>query len=454
MTLVKRFAVTRPLWAFALIWGGQLVSLAGTGLTNFALGVWVYQRTGSVTQFALISFSASLPGIFLLPLAGALIDRWDRRWAMMLSDTGAALGTLTIWLLLTAGQLEIWHIYLISAFHSACGSFQLPAYTSATTMLVPQKHLGRASGMIQIELALAEILAPVLAGVLMVTIGLEGIVLIDLGTFSFAVLTLLLARVPRLQATAAGLEGKGSLLREAVYGWTYIKARPGLLSLLLFFAVSNLTTGMVMVLIVPLVLSFSTVPMLGTVSSIASGGMLLGGLTMSVWGGPHRRVHGVLGFSLLCGIALLLGGLHPSAALIASAAALYVFSTQLVNGCSQALWQSKVALDVQGRVFAMRRMIALSTMPLARLAAGPLVDHLFEPWLVIGGPLAGSVGRIIGAGPGRGIGFLFIVLGVFRVTTTIGAYVYRRLRQVEDELPDVLGDHSASAARPTAAGAE
>ncbi len=439
MQSTKQRAITRPSRVFFLIWGGQVVSLTGTALTDFALGVWVYQRTGSATQFALISFSAILPAIVLLPVAGAIVDRWDRRLAMIVGDGGAALGTLVMWLLLLAGRLEVWHICLLNAFSSACSAFQGPAYTSVTTLLVPPKHLGRANGMIQLGEAAAEITAPMLAGALIMAIGLHGIILIDLLTFLFAVFALLIVKVPQPEPTAAGREGKGSFVHEVAYGWAYIRARPGLLGLLFFFAVSNLTTNMIMVLIYPLILSFSTAMVMGTIASIAGSGMLLGALAMSAWGGPRRRVHGVLGFSTLCGIMVCVCGLRPNAILIGAAAFVFLFSAQFVTGCSQALWQNKVEPDVQGRVFATRWAIVSSTAPLARLLAGPLTDNLFEPWLAIGGPLASSVGQIIGSGPGRGVGFLFIVLGSLRVLASLGAFSYPRVRFVEKELPDAIG---------------
>ena len=152
---------------FLLIWFGQLISLTGTGLTGFALGVWVYQRTGSVTQFALIALATTLPGILFSPIAGALVDRWDRRWAMFLSDAGASVCTLSMCLLLFAGRLQVWEIYIAMSISSTITAFQWPAYSAATTLLVPKEHLGRASGMVQIADAVAQIGSPVIAGVMM-----------------------------------------------------------------------------------------------------------------------------------------------------------------------------------------------------------------------------------------------------------------------------------------------
>ncbi len=423
---------------FLVIWFGQLISLTGSGLTAFALGVWVYLRTGSVTQFALISLFTSLPGIAISPIAGALVDRWDRRMAMVLSDSGAGLCTLTIALLLLAGRLEVWHIYLVLGISAAFQAFQWPAYSAATTLLVPQKHFGRASGMVQLSEAVAQIVSPALAGVLLGLIQIQGVILTDFATFLFAALTLVSVRFPRPEATAEGKRERGSLLKEATYGWTYITARRGLLALLVFFAATNFTSSIVGVLFTPLVLSFATPAVLGTIMSIGGLGFLLGSLAMSTWGGPRWRVHGILGFSALQAAVLFAAGLPPHFLIYAAAAFLFFLSIPIINGCSQAIWQSKVAPDVQGRVFAVRRMIAWSSLPLAYATAGPLADFIFEPLFAKGGLLSGNIGQVIGVGPGRGIGFLFMVLGVLSLLATIVGYMYPRLRRVESELPDAL----------------
>jgi len=221
---------------FSVIWSGQLVSTIGSGLTGFALGVWIYEQTGSVTLFALNMLAFALPNLLVAPLAGALADRWDRRIVMILSDSGAGLSTLAIALLMLTNQLEIWHIYVATAFSSAFSTFQWPAYSAATTLLVPKQHLGRAGGMTQIGEAASQLISPILAGALYVTAGLESIILIDFATFAFAIFTLLLVRFPRPETTAEGEAGKGSLLQEALYGWKYITVRAGLLGLLLYFA--------------------------------------------------------------------------------------------------------------------------------------------------------------------------------------------------------------------------
>jgi DHA3 family macrolide efflux protein-like MFS transporter len=441
---MDRPARTHCMLVFLTVWFGQLVSLIGSGLTGFGLGVWVYQRTGSVTLFALIALCTTLPGIALSPLAGALVDRWDRRLVMMVSDSVAGLNTLLIALLLLCDRLELGHIYLAMAINSVCSTFQWPAYAATVTLLVPKQHLGRANGMLQLGQAAGWIFAPALAGFLVTWLHIHGVLLIDAATFLFALITLLMVQFPRPESTAGSMVGQGSLVQEAAYGWRYIIGRPGLFGQLLLFMVVNFLLGTVSVLATPLVLGFASPEILGTVLSIGGSGMLVGSVLMSLWGGPRPRIHGVLGFTLLIGLAMMLAGLRPSPGLFALAAFLFFFSLPIVNGSSLAIWQTKVDPGLQGRVFAVRNMIASSSLPLAYLAAGPLADHVFEPLLASGGLLASSLGRLIGVGPGRGIGLLFMAMGSTTVLVTIVGYLHPRLRLVEQEIPDALAEVAPS----------
>lgn len=427
---------------FTFIWIGQLFSLIGSGLTEFALGVWVYQRTESATQFALITFFIALPHIVISPLAGALVDRWDRRWAMILSDVGAGCCTLIVALLLFTGRLEIWHVYVAVLASSTFGAFQFPAYSVVMTMLVPKEHLGRANGMVELAWAAGRIISPLLAGLLVAAISIEAVILIDVATFLFALGALLVVRVPNPEPTSGDAEEEG-ILRSVRYGWAYIAERPGLRGLLLFFLAVNFSLGFFQALFVPLILSFASTETLGITLSVGSSGLLIGGLLMSVWGGPRRRIHGVIGLGVPFGLCLLLTGVQPSVTLIAVASFVFFLLQPIINACDHAIWQSKVEPDVQGRVFAMRRTIEMSSALLAYLIAGPVIDYLFAPLLAADGPLVGSVGQLIGVGPGRGIGLLFVLLGLMPIGTALWAYLSPRVRLVEDELPDVVADKPA-----------
>ena len=434
---MKLTSLSKNWTIFIVIWLGQTVSQIGSGLTSFALGVWVYQTTGSAMQFALIALFTALPRIVLSPLAGVLVDRWSRRWAMIIGDSGAGLGTLVMALLFLSGRLEVWHIYLAAAVSSAFSTLQWPAYAALTPQLVSKESLGRANGLIQFGRAASEILSPILAGLLVLTIQVQGVLLIDFVTFILAVLTLLIIRLPESRQTATQFD-RSSFWSELVYGWTYLQARPGLLGLLMFFAVVNFVWAMLAAVLMPMMLGFTSADKLGLIISIAGLGMLSGSVVMSAWGGPKRRINGVLGFEVLSGLSFIVMGLRPEVDLVAFGAFMAHVSIAIAGSCNQALWQSKVEPKVQGRVFATQQMVTQAVSPLGFLAAGLLADNLFEPLLNNGGALTAGVGQFIGFGPGRGMALLLIILGLLKLSISLGGLLYPRIRLVEDELADTI----------------
>jgi DHA3 family macrolide efflux protein-like MFS transporter len=432
-------APARGMRIFTLIWAGQLVSLLGLGLSGFALGLWVLRGTGSVTRFALISMFTVLPRILLAPVAGALTDRWDRRRTMMVSESVSAVATLALASLLYTGHLQIWQIYVAMSLISTSSAFQWPAYTAAATVLVPKEKLGQASGMVQSAQGVAQTCAPMLAGFLieMPWVQVGGVLVIDALSYLFALGTLLAVRFPSVRNESTK-QTTNSLLQEIGYGCRYLVARPGLLGLLFFLAAANFVFGLITVLVAPLVLSFASPKILGTVMTSAGMGMMIGSIAMAAWGGPKRRVPAILGFTVLSGIALLPAGIPASATVIAIGAFFFLLGIPFISGCSQAIMQSKVGLHVQGRVFAITGAIGASAMPLAYLAAGPLADRIFEPALARGGPLAATIGSLIGVGPGRGIALAFMTLGVVLVLVALLGVAFARFRNVESELPDAI----------------
>ncbi len=424
--------------AFGAVWFGQVISFIGSGLTSFALGVWVLQKTGEITQYALISMFFVLPGVLLGPLAGTLVDRWDRRKAMLISDLGAGISTLSIAVVYLLGGLQVWYIYLAVFMSGAFGSLRMPSMQAAMTQMIPRKNLGRASGMMEIVTIGEFLIAPAVAGGLIGKIGLSGVIMIDFTSFLFAISILLLVRIPRVEATAEGRAGSGSMLQETTYGWKYIMARPGLAALMLLFALSNFTTEMTVVLFTPLILSFGTTAQLGMAMSLCASGFLAGGLLMSIWGGPKRRLRVVIIFMILLGLFSALIGLRASMGLIIVSGFLSTLCVPILSSSNQVIWQKKVAPDVQGRVFAIRRTIVLATPLLTYVVAGPLADRIFEPMMAVNGSLAGSIGQILGTGAGRGIGLLFVVMGLLLVLITTISCLSPHLRRVEDEMPDAM----------------
>jgi hypothetical protein len=310
-------------------------------------------------------------------------------------------------------------------------------------LLVPKKHLGRANGLVQLNDGLSLVIAPALAGAILVTFGLGGILVTDAATFLVAVGTLMMIRIPRPKAHAE--TATGSVWGDAAAGWRYIKDRPGLFGLLWIYAAVNFALAFVNVLIIPLVLAFSNEAGVGGMFSAVGIGAIVGSVAVSAWGGPKKRVRGTMAAIAFAGLASALAGVAPSLLLIGVSGFLMMAVVPVANTASQVIWQTKVPPAVQGRVFAIRRMIASAISPIALIAAGPLADNVFEPLLAEDGALAGSIGAIIGTGPGRGVAFMFILSGLLVAIIAAVGYALPRIRNLESELPDHVEDHAAVA---------
>jgi DHA3 family macrolide efflux protein-like MFS transporter len=431
--------------AFVIIWAGQLISLLGTAMSQFGLTIWVYERTGQATALALVGFFFVTPIVILSPIVGAIVDRSNRKLMMMISDLAAGLATIVQLTLFATGHLQVWHLYVTAAFVGTFQAFQWPAFSAAISMMLPKEQYGRANGMLQLADSASGIFAPMLAGVLLGVIGLVGLFAIDIVSFCFAIGALLFVHIPQPEMTESGREAKGNLLKESAYGFRYIFARPSLLGLQLVFFAGNFFSALGWTLLAPMILARTgnNELVFGSVQSAGAVGGVIGGLAMSGWGGPKRRVHGVLAGWIL---ASLLGqvamGLGQSLPVWAVAAFVLSFFVPIINGSNQAIWQAKVPPDVQGRVFSVRMLIAWLVTPLSRLVAGPLADRVFEPAMNPGGSLVPLFGGLVGSGAGAGMSLILVLTGFIAALVSLGGYAFRAIREAEDILPD----HDAAAA--------
>jgi DHA3 family macrolide efflux protein-like MFS transporter len=423
--------------SFFIIWIGQLVSLVGSQLTGFALSVYVYDMTKSVMFLALAQIANQAPYVLLSPIAGVLADRLNRRTAMIISDFGAGLSVAATAILYFTGVLRPWMVIPINLFMAAFNSLMWPSYTAAVTLLVPKKQYGRANGFVQLGEALPQIAGPALAGMLYVVIKLGNMAALDFFSYLFAVvLMLLFVRIPNPPRTEDAQKGKGSFWKELRFGWDYIIARKGLLSLQMLFMAMNFLSGIMGPLIVPLILDTWDASTLGYTTTIMGVGMLAGTLVMSAWGGGKRKIVTLLSAGVLSGAFIAIATLRPSIPLIVVGGFGAMFFSPILNACSQAIWQSKVAPDVQGRVFAFRRAISWSVMIVSPLLAAPLADKVFKPGMAEGGALSGWLGPIFGVGASRGVAVLISLTGVLTVIATLVAFAIPRIRRVELDLPD------------------
>ncbi len=431
---------TRPagITAFIIIWIGQIVSVLASSMSHFGLTIFMYQQTESATALGLMQVFFVTPFLIISPFAGVMVDRYNRKLMMMVSDLTAAIATAVIFVLILTGRLEFWYLYFAAALNGIGNAFQWPAYSAAITTMIPKEQLGRVNGMMSLMEAGPGVLAPVLAGALLPVIGLQGLLMVDLITFAFAVGTLLFVFVPQPVRTAEGKAAEGSVWKEAAYGFRYIFQRPSLLGLQLIFFFGNLFSGIAMTVFTPMVLARTNQNsiILGTVQSAWAAGAIVGGIAMSAWGGFKRRVHGVLAGWAYSGLTGILLGLKFGLPAWIAGGVLGALSMPLINGSNQAIWQSKVAPDLQGRVFSARRLIAWFTNPIAPIIGGTLADFVLEPAMRTEGTLTGMFGWLVGTGPGAGMGLLIVVCSVIISLVGIAGYFIPAVHNVEDILPD------------------
>jgi DHA3 family macrolide efflux protein-like MFS transporter len=437
--------LTPGMRTFSWLWFGQLVSLIGTSLTEFALGLDLYNRTGSAAHFALFYLCFLVPFLVVSPFAGVLTDRWDRKKVLILADSGSACSTALIAILMVTGYYETWHMYLLVATGSAFNAFQLPAFSATTSLLVPPEHLGRADGMVQLSWGGTRIITPLLAALLVSVVPLSALFAIDFATFVFAVTISALVFIPRPPVSEEGTASKGSFFEEIAYGWKYIQSRPGLRGLLIYFIALDFSISFVQVLFTPMVLSSHSVQTLGSLISAGSAGVVVGSILMMIWGGPGQRVRAVLVLGVVFGLAMIVIGATAAVPVLAVASFIYYVIQPIINGSDEAIWQTRVPPDLQGRVLAMRHSVEWGSSPIAYAISGPLAEYVFQPLLVAGGPLAGTVGLAVGVGPGRGIGLLLMVIGMLPVAAAIWGMLHPRIRGIEREIPDVLPDGASDA---------
>jgi DHA3 family macrolide efflux protein-like MFS transporter len=436
-TVVKRPA---GMPGFSLIWLGQMVSVLASNMTSFALTIWMFQETGSAMAMGLMQVCFIAPFLLISPFAGAMVDRYNRKLMMMVSDLVAVTATMAILTLQATGLLQSWHLYVAVVIQGLGSSFQWPAYLAAISVMVPKQQYGRANGMMSLIDSGPGIFSPILAGALLPFIGLTGILLVDVATFFLAIAALLAVTIPQPETPTEGDAGKGSLLHEAAYGFKYIFARRPLLALLLTILLLNLVQGLSGgVLLAPMILSRTgqNSVALGSVESAWAIGGVLGGLLMSAWGGPKRRIRGMLlGWIVFSLFGQILFGLGRGLVLWIPAVAIGAMSFPISQGCSNAIWQAKVAPDVQGRVFSARRFIAWFVDPISPIMAGALADVVTEPAMQSQTWLSDTFGWLVGTGPGSGMALQFILSGVVWIAIIAVASFIPVIRNVEDLLPD------------------
>lgn len=426
------------MFGFTIVWLGQIVSVLASAMSQFALTIFMFEKTQSATALGLMQVFFITPFLLISPIAGVMVDRYNRKAMMMISDLTAGIATILILIFQSLGILEFWHLYFASVIYGLGMAFQWPAYSAAISTMVPKEQYARANGMMSLVEAGPGVIAPLLAGALLPIIGLTGILFFDVATFLIAIGALMIVHIPQPPRTKEGEQGRGSVWKEAAYGFKYIFARPSLLGLQLTFFAGNLFSGIGMTLFAPMVLSRTGNDslLLGSAQTAGAVGGLIGGVIMSAWGGFKKRVHGVLFGWMISGLGMAILGLTGGLPTWLIGMVIGAIVIPLVNGSNQAIWQAKVAPDVQGRVFSARRLIAWFTNPISPIIAGTLADFVLEPQMRTASVLSETFGGLVGTGPGAGMGLIIFFCGLMAILVGAAGYFIPAIRNAESNLPD------------------
>ena len=375
---------------FFFIWAGQAFSLVGSQMVHFAVAWWVTQSTGSAVVLATMAVFGMVPQVVLGPFIGALVDRWNRRRVMIVADTLIALVTLWLAIMFFTGQMQIWYLYATAIVRGTLGVFHWTAMQASTSLMVPKEQLSRVAGMNQTLQGVLNIAAPPLGALVVGLLPMWGVMMLDVATAGIAIIPLLFVAIPQPENVSVEVVTPKALLRDVRDGLRYVLAWPGMVAVLLMATVINFLlnpTGTLTPLLITRHFE-GGVWHLSAMESAWGVGIIAGGLTLSIWGGFKRRIATSMFFIAVMGVSVLTTGITPPAWfwLAVAANAVAGFTNPLVNGPLFAMLQSRIAPEMQGRVFTLVSSVAGAMSPLGMLLAAPVADQLgIQVWWWIGG---------------------------------------------------------------------
>lgn len=418
----------KGLHTFVLLWATQAFSALGSSMTSYALVIWAYQQTGSALSTSLLTICSYAPYVLLSIFAGALSDRWNKKYTMLVCDSFAAVSTAAVLLLLSSGRLMIWHLYLLNGLNGIMNTLQQPASDVAVSLLTPKEQVQRVSGMQSFSNSLVTILTPVIASAVFSFFGMSAVIAFDLITFAAAFLSLaFFIKIP--EAALLASKKKESVWRLAKEGLHYLKKNRGILDLILFLAAINLTASMYNAALPAMLLSRSGAGQLslGMVNTCTGLANLSGSILVSLAAQPKSRVRVIcnaLLFSMSTENFLLAFG-RSNAVWCLGAVSGWIF-IPFMNANMNALFRSRIPIEIQGRVFSVRNTLQFFTIPVGYLLGGVLVDKVTEPFMA--GRTEGSLPALLfGTGKGSGAALLFFLLGFIGIFTCL---FFRRDRHI------------------------
>lgn len=412
------FKLKKELKTFLVLWSTQSLSQLGSAMTNFALTLWLYQKTGSALQTALLSVCSYAPYVLMSIFAGALSDRWDKKKIMLFSDTFAACATIAVLVLLKTDLLQPLHLYLLNAVSGLMNTIQQPASDVAMTLITPKEEYQRTSGLRSLSQSFVTILHPMLATALFAAAGMELVIFVDLFTFMIAFLSLFFfVKLPKINVRAAktgGESGNESLLSSSKAGLRYLIKNPMILYLILFLAGVNLVASTFDVTLPAYVLPRENggEAVLGAVTSCAGIATLIGSLIVTVLPKPKDRIRVITNtmlFSLTVENFLLAFTRIPALWCIGQLLGWLVVPIMSAN--LDVILRTTIPVDMQGRVYSCRNTLQFFTIPVGFLLGGWLVDRVWEPmmsdihanhWLAC----------LFGNGKGSGAAVMMFVIGL------------------------------------------
>lgn len=422
----------------------QTFSQIGSRMTGLALGIYVYNQTGEATPLALVALFSFLPQALMSSVAGVLADRWDRRYVMVLSDAGQALGTLVLLGTFLTGSFSLPLLYAITLVQAVFGVFQGPAFQASMTMLIPDSQRDRANAIQQLTGPTAGVIAPAIAGALYAAVGVNGVILFDLITFIVAVIVVFFVRIPRPEQTEVGKAMQGSFLKEALGGLRFLLERQTLFAVMIVMSLVNFLFSGATLLFTPYLLErTSSEAAMGILQAICDLGAIVGGIAIGVWGAGRFRIHLIMLGILFGSFFLALVGISRTPLALGVTLFALTLPMPMVNAVFTSIIQAKTPPDIQGRVFATLGQISMLLIPLAYLVVGPLSDQVFES--AVGTPGWERVAPLVGSSAGAGMGLIMVIAGVIGFVITALIYAIPRVRSLERDLPDYTPQPEAAA---------
>lgn len=414
---------------FMTIWAGELISNIGSGMTAFALSIYVYQLTGSVTWVSIVTLLAYLPTILLNPIGGILADRFDRRLMMICGDFFSALGLLYIFINIETGQKSIVPILIGVTINSIFVSLLDPSYKATITDLLTEEEYAKASGMVQMAGNAKYLISPAIAGIILGTAGIKAILLIDMLTFFVTLFTILFVR--RSIGRFKSRQDEFNLFDEFREGMEFLLQRKGVFSIVILMGFMCFFIGFVQTLMIPMIVPIASVKTIGFMESVSAIGMLIGSVFIGIFGIKKHHSNILVISLIISGCFMSLIGVSTSMIFILTASILFFTALPFVNTCADVLIRINIPNELQGRVWGLISLLTQVGYVIAFASCGFLADRVFEPMMQNQGMLADSIGAIIGTGQGRGIGLMLILAGILMVIVAFVIGNRKRIRTME-----------------------